>query len=181
MVSPLDNSIPKGTSLQYIAIGTYSDSSTEDITCSVSWISSDISNASITAEGLARGLTSGTTVTIIATKGDINGSTNLTITAKELISINITPADSSLNEGFTLQYTAIGIYTDLSTVDLTNSVTWSSSNPGVATISNAEGTVGLVTGVIGGLTTIEASVGFIIGNTSLTVISTPVLFSSWTF
>jgi hypothetical protein len=58
--------------------------------------------------------------------------------------------------GDTQQFTATGVYSDLSTANLTDSVTWSSSSSS-ATISNASGSQGLATGVSTGAATITAS------------------------
>src|SRR5262249_26504683 len=59
------------------------------------------------------------------------------------------------------------------TVDITNQVTWASTNTAVATISNAAGTQGLATGVGPGTTTIMATEGTVTGSTGLTVNPTP--------
>ena len=67
------------------------------------------------------------------------------MTAATLVSIEVTPADPSIANGTTQQFTATGTYTDASTQDLTAAVTWSSSDEGVATISNAGGSEGLAT------------------------------------
>jgi hypothetical protein len=53
-------------------------------------------------------------------------------------------------------FTAIGTFSDLTTQDLTDMVTWSSSNGAVAAISNASGSEGLATSVAAGSTTIGA-------------------------
>lgn len=53
--------------------------------------------------------------------------------------------------------------------DITKLVTWDSSNPEVATISNEEGTKGLVTAVAHGTTTITATWDRISGSTTLIV------------
>jgi Domain of unknown function (DUF4082)/Putative Ig domain/Bacterial Ig-like domain (group 2) len=67
--------------------------------------------------------------------------------------------------GATQQYTATGTYSDSSTLDLTNQVTFASSTTAVATISPA----GLATAVTAGTTTISATLGSVSGSTGLTV------------
>ena len=64
-----------------------------------------------------------------------------------LTSIVILPASATLAVGATQQFTATGTYSDRTTQNLTASVTWSSSDESVATISNAPGSNGLATGV----------------------------------
>ncbi|KTD08745.1 protein with a bacterial immunoglobulin-like domain protein, partial [Legionella gratiana] len=69
-VSPTNPSIAKGTTQQFTAIGTYSDSSTHNITSAVTWISSNTATATISnaseSNGLATGEASGsTTITAV--------------------------------------------------------------------------------------------------------------------
>src|SRR5690606_6449709 len=68
------------------------------------------------------------TVTITAISGAISGDTTLTVTAAELVSIAVTPANPNVALGNTQQFTATGTYTDASSTDLTASVTWSRTN-----------------------------------------------------
>src|SRR5437773_757750 len=77
-VTPTNPSIANGTTRQFTATGTYSDSTTQDLTTQVAWSSSaagvaTISNAS-GSKGLATSVAAGTT-TITATLGGVSGST----------------------------------------------------------------------------------------------------------
>ena len=85
--------------------------------------------------------------------------------AATLTSIAVTPANPSIEVGGTQQFTATGTYSDGSTQNLTGSVTWASSNTGVATINSA----GLATAVSAGSTTISATLSGVTGSTTLTV------------
>ena len=165
-VTPANPSVAKGLKQQFTATGTYSDSSTLDLTSSVTWASATLSVATINTAGLASTLTIGTT-TISATSGSVSGSTVLTVSAATLVSIAVTPANPSVAVGATPQFTATGTYTDSTTADLTSSVTWASSNAGVATISSA----GKATALAVGSTTISATSGTVVGSTVLTVTS----------
>jgi hypothetical protein len=171
-VTPPDPSIASGTTQQFTATGVYTDASTQDLTTSVTWSSSDTGAATVSnavgSEGLASAGAVGVT-TITATSGVISGSTTLTVTAAALVSIDVTPADPSIASGLTEQFTATGTYTDASTQDLTTTVTWSSLDTGVATISNAPGSEGLAAAGTPGVTTITATSGAISGSTTLTV------------
>jgi hypothetical protein len=88
-----------------------------------------------------------------------------------LASIAVTPANPGILSGAvaTEQFTATGTYSDSTTNNLTTSVTWSSSNTDVATISNTSGSNGLATLLAAGQTTITAASGSITGSTLLTV------------
>ena len=52
---------------------------------------------------------------ITASSGAIADTTNFTVTAPELVSIAVSPDSDSVVDGTTLQFTAIGTYTDGST------------------------------------------------------------------
>ena len=59
-VTPANPTIAKGTTDQFTATGTYTDSSTQDLTSQVTWASATTSVATITSGGLATGLSTGT-------------------------------------------------------------------------------------------------------------------------
>jgi trimeric autotransporter adhesin len=171
-VTPANPSIANGLTSQFMATGVYTDNSTQDLTASVAWTSSDptvvsISNASA-SHGFATGVSPGS-VTITAASGSVSGSTNLMVTPAALISIALIPANPSIANGTQQQFAATGTYTDTSTHDVTAVVTWSTSDATVATISNASGSNGLATSVGQGSVTITATLGTIAGVTGLTV------------
>jgi hypothetical protein len=82
-----------------------------------------------------------------------------------LTSIAVTPANPTLTVGGTQQFTATGTYSDSSTLDVSNQVTWASSNTAAATITAA----GKATGAGTGTTTVSATLASVSGSTSLTV------------
>jgi len=82
-----------------------------------------------------------------------------------LSSIGVSPAGQTIVTGATLQLTAIGTYSNLSTEDLSSQVAWSSSNTSVATV----GSTGLVTALTPGSTTIRATLSGVTGSVTLTV------------
>ena len=103
------------------------------------------------------------------TSGAVSKSVSFTVTPAELTAIVITPVEATVSLGVARQLTATGTMTDGSTQDVTGSVTWSSANLGVAAISNDAGTRGLVTTQSIGTTSIVATSGAVVGNTTLTV------------
>ena len=181
-ITPTNPSIAKGTNQQFTATGTYSDGTTQNLTTAVTWSSSSIGVATISnaagSKGLATSVTAGLT-TIKATSGAVTRTTTLTITAASLVSISVTPANPSLANGATRQFTATGTYSDGTTQNLTTAVTWSSSSAGVAAISNAAGSKGLATGVGSGTTTVKGVSGSISGSTALTVTGNSTLSLTW--
>lgn len=147
-VTPSPHSMAVNATRNFIATATYSDASTQDVTNTVVWSSSSPTIASISNtspfNGRATGVAAGSVV-ITATLGSVSGASNLTITAATLVSIAIAPSDflGGINSNY--QMTATGTYSDASTSNITSLVTWSSSNTGVATISNLMATKGLLT------------------------------------
>jgi len=170
-VTPANPTITQGQTEQFTATGTYSDGSMQNLTTSVTWTSLTPSVATISnaagSNGLAMSVGSGST-TIQATQNGMSGSTKLTV-QPSLVSIAVTPANPTITQGQTEQFTATGTYSDSSTQNITTSVIWTSTVTTVATISNAASLNGLATSVGPGSTTIQATLGGISGSTTLTV------------
>ncbi len=82
-----------------------------------------------------------------------------------LTSIAVTPETPSVAVGATQQMAATGTYSDGSAKNITSSVTWTSSDTDIATVS----TTGLVTGVAAGTASITATSGSISGVTTVSV------------
>jgi hypothetical protein len=121
-------------------------------------------------------LSSGTHSITAVYSGDSNYNTStspiLTQTVNPvLVSISVSPQGLSVAVGVTQQYTAEGSYNDGSQQDLTTSpsLTWASSTPTVATITSS----GLADAVGSGpqplTSTITATVGSIVGSSTLSV------------
>ncbi len=161
-VTPTSPSLAAGTTQQFAATGTFSDSTTQDLTDQVTWSSSATAVATVANssgdEGLATGVAVGA-ATIRATHvaSGVQGATTLAVTAAVLTALAVTPPGPSIASGTTQQFTATGTFSDSSTQDLTDQVTWSSSAGGVATIDNGSGNEGLATAVAVGSTTITAT------------------------
>jgi 6-phosphogluconolactonase (cycloisomerase 2 family) len=171
-VAPANLTLHVGSMRQFIAAGSYSDGSQQDISASVTWSSTVATVASISnvagSSGIATAVAAGST-TITAASGTLSGSTTLNVTAVTLVSIGVTPAAPTIAKGTTQQFTATGVYSDNTTQNLTPVVSWHAVNPAVASITTALGSGGLATGVAPGTTQITASLGGVIGSTNLTV------------
>src|SRR5689334_13701059 len=85
--------------------------------------------------------------------------------AQSLRSLSVTPANAVIALGAQQQFTAIGTYSSGTTQDLTNTVSWTSSAPAVASVSPA----GLAVSTGQGATTITASLNGVAGAAGLTV------------
>jgi hypothetical protein len=182
-----------GATAQFIAIGTFSSSpTTQNMAGLVTWQSSAVDIASVNSSGQATAVgcassSCQTTITASATAQDgslITGSAALTVSpgsataTRTLAAITIIPGTGtqtleSLNE--TAQFLAIGTFTaNPTTQDLTDQVTWVSSDTSIATIDST----GLATSVrcasSGCVTTITASAtsgmgAYIFATSNLTV------------
>ncbi len=169
-------SIALGIAEQFTATGTYSNGSHQDLTTSVTWTSSNTAVATISntagLKGLAASKSVGSTTITAASGKVVSAPVPLTVAPKAIVSIDVEPAFSSISTGSNEQYTATGTYSDNTTGtigDLTTSVTWTSTIPGVAIISNSTGSQGLATSIAPGTTMIAARSGNAPGSALLTV------------
>lgn len=110
----------------------------------------------------------GSTAGTVALSFGNNGVATLTCNPLTLglTSIAIAPMNPSVYPGNAQQFVATGTYSDGSTQDITTAVTWSSSNPAVATIG---ANTGLASSLAPVTTTISATQGSVTGMTTLTV------------
>jgi len=168
VVAPNTNLIVS-QSEQLTATGKYSDKTTKDLTGSVTWNTSPAGLATVATGGMLTAQSSGM-VSITATMSSVSGSVSLTI-APKLVSMTIAPTSATIASSTKQQFTATGTFSDNSVQTITGSVSWSSSNPTFATISDTSPTKGLATGVSAGTTTITATSGSISATASLTVTS----------
>jgi uncharacterized protein YjdB len=110
------------------------------------------------------GAASGTGIAVITMDQDQTVTVRFELNAT-LVSIAVTPTGVHLPRGFTTQMTATALFSNGSSSDYTDLVTWSSTGEAVATVDSN----GLVTGVAIGTVNIEASYGPVLGTTTLTV------------
>jgi hypothetical protein len=167
-VSPPSAMVAEQTGTQFNAVGIFADSSTQNLTGSVTWTSSPasvatVSNASPT-KGLATGIAPGN-ATVTALFATLSGPASLTVTNATLTSITVTPATATIALDDTEQFTATGTFSDQSTEDLTDQVTWTSSEVSVATMKAD----GLASTAGTGKTTITATMKGVQGTATLTV------------
>jgi 6-phosphogluconolactonase (cycloisomerase 2 family) len=153
-----------GAQYQFTLAATFSDGSTGFLTGSATWTSSNRSVATVAA-GLATSTGYGTT-TITASVGGQSATASLIVAEPALTSITVAPSTVTVYQGTAIQLTATGEYTDGSSVDVTSTVTWSSSNTSIATISAQ----GLVQSIGLGTDTVSATLQNVTGTNSVTVV-----------
>jgi hypothetical protein len=163
-IAPLKSSMPAGATKQFIAMGSFSDSTTQNVTASALWSSSNAAAATIDNAGLASSVAIGST-TITASIGAISSSTTLTVSTVKLVSIAILPGNPTIETHTSVKFTAIGTYSDGSTATLTG-VSWHSSKNNLA---NMHGSSGILRGKKAGKLTLTASFSGISGTTAVTI------------
>jgi uncharacterized protein YjdB len=167
-VAPAASTLSLGNSLQLQALATLSNGTSEDVTASATWSSSQPSIATVNVQGNVAGVGTGS-ATLAASYQGTTASAVVSVGPAALVAITITPNPSSFPIGESEQLVATGKFSDGSSQNLTQSVTWSSSgsevavNPSGSVVAKAVGTV-----------TISASSGSILGTATLTVNSAAV-------
>jgi uncharacterized protein YjdB len=171
-VTPAGSKVPVGINQRFTATATLTDGTTTDVTAMATWTSSDASVLALSntmgVQGTATSLAPGT-VTVTASFMGTMGATMATVSTASLVGIVVTGVGGTLAVGGHVQLTATASYDDASTFDVTRVVTWISTSPGVATVSNAAGSNGLATGVAAGMTSIEAHFEGTVGTEALSV------------
>lgn len=163
-VAPANSNMPASTTKQFTATATFSDGSSQDVTASVLWGSSNPAAAAINSQGLVSSLAAGNT-TISAVLGSVTGSTNLTVTSVTLVGIAILPSNPRIEVRTFLKFTAVGTFSDGSTGSNLAGVSWKSSAPKLASMRSSGTAFGKRTGSV----TITASASGLKGTTTLTI------------
>ncbi|MCF6178508.1 MAG: Ig-like domain-containing protein, partial [Geopsychrobacter sp.] len=146
--------------LQLSAEGSFTNNTSRDISSEVTWSSSDLNVATIDPQGVVMTVGAGSTE-IQATNGTVTGTKSLTVTAATFTpgTLTIAPATAdspTIASDTSLQFTASGEFSDISTRDLTSAVSWSSSDDTIAKVSDAAPDKGVANGVTAGTSTITA-------------------------
>jgi Bacterial Ig-like domain (group 2) len=153
----------------------------------VGWTSSNTSVATVTSPGgVVTGVSTGT-ATITASSQGVNGTASVTVSPSNITSLSITTTQGSTNPQSTFTISGVGAMQQfyaygngLSSNDLTNAVTWTSSDTSVVTISSGLGSGGngLATSVKAGTTNITATItnttsGTLVTSNTIVVTVTP--------
>jgi alpha-tubulin suppressor-like RCC1 family protein/uncharacterized protein YjdB len=134
----------------------------------VTWTSSDVAVATVSASGLVQGLFPGL-ATITATAEGKSGTSALTVTPPPVATVNVELGAPSLVVGKSAQASAV-LRDERGTLLTGRTVAWSSSNVGVATVTPT----GLVTAVAVGSVTLTATSEGKSGSTGLAIVPPPV-------
>ncbi|MCF7497070.1 Ig-like domain-containing protein [Vibrio sp. L5-1] len=153
-LTPTRQTLPKGTEVDLTATGTYSDGSSQAINGQCTWTSSNTNRATVDNYGKVTTNSSSQLgdVTIMAVcparygTGSVSSSAIISVTGASLVSINASPGSWRMSRLETKALTAVGTYSDGSTADISNTVSWSKTSSGYdsnLTINGAMITVGI--------------------------------------
>lgn len=163
LVTPPEEQLSVGESRRYSVRAIMDDDSTFNLPrTSVDWTSSEPTIATVDNDPNTAGLVTARAVgeTLISgvhrPTGTVAEDAALRVRG-ELLSIRVTPRNRQINVGETKSMTAIGTFSDGSEDEVTDDVTWSSTNLGVLTISNLRGTRGHAVGVSPGVASVSAT------------------------
>jgi uncharacterized protein YjdB len=175
-ISPaiMPNDLPLGIDQQFTALGTFNNYKSYDITNLVNWNSSNLNAATIGSNtGMLTSVAPATTSVTASAFGQTSNAVSVTVvdnkTAEQLI---VEPQwIGALPVNRTYQLKALIRYSDNSTYDVSDRVTWSSNDPSIATVNNNSniGPKGLVTAVsTGDFTTRQ--VGILVNDSPYTIL-----------
>lgn len=174
----VSRTIAANTSTKLRVNGNFSGLFTRDITDQAVWSSDTPSVAGfVTAANPNRvtGQGSGSAI-LTATVGSVSATFTLTVSPATVTAITVSPATPTFPKGLSTQFAASGAFSDATTQDLTFDATWDSSDPTVATVSDASSGKGFAQALSAGTTTVRATFGGRNGTTLMTV-TEPVLQS----
>ncbi|MFH0260446.1 Ig-like domain-containing protein [Vibrio barjaei] len=170
IVSPAITKVPAGLSLPYHADALYTDGTLQDVTLLSVWQSSDSDVASIDPSANATTFVAGQT-TISAQYLGLNGEASLTVTAAVLDHLEVTPNAVTVPTGTNGQFEATAIYSDGSSVDVTSSANWSSSDSIVVNVDNSLANAGVGSALSVGSAVVTATYSGMSDTSSVTVIA----------
>ena len=138
-------SLAVGEQIRLVATAIYDDDDERKVTDTVEWTVDDDGVLAMIDDGLFEGRSVGE-VTITATLGDQSAEIALEVQPAALLEIRLTPSTDVIRLGIELQLTAEGVYADGTEVDITDAVTWATSDEVIALVSDddAKGRVRVV-------------------------------------
>ncbi|GAL10946.1 surface protein putative [Vibrio astriarenae] len=136
IVSVQEPSIPKGASVALVAMATYNDGTSLDVSDSVTW-SSDTNIALVTPEGLLTGVDIGSAV-ITAFKDNVtSNSINIEVTSAVVVELEILPTSVTLSLRENTRLSTTAIYSDGTRIQPDESIqwlSWTNNDPSVALV-----------------------------------------------
>ena len=167
-VAPDSVTIGVGDSSRFVA--RYYRDSTLDSTVAITWSSSDQSIVTVSSDGLVRGVKAGNAVLTAANEGT-RGTARITVAAAAsaaVASVTLSPGSANISAGQSVAL-QVTLRDSANNVLSGRTVTWTSANTAVATVSSN----GVVQAVATGTATITATCEGKSGSASVTVVAAP--------
>ncbi|MFY9559681.1 MAG: Ig-like domain-containing protein [Terriglobales bacterium] len=138
-VGPTGQNIEQAGTLQMSARGTYDDGSVKNITGSVLWSSDHQDIATVDKSGLVTGIKAPGTANISASLDTLTNSVAVNVVLTGVTKITISPKNPNVKQGASQDFTCAATVTgNPNPVDITASVTWSTSDTTNTDITNGE-------------------------------------------
>lgn len=125
-------SLPAGLSTQMTAQGNFTDGTSQDISNSIQWSSSNPLIATIDSQGNVKAISAGNS-TISATQNGVTTHFVITVSSATITALAISPNGTTLTLGIDTQLSASATYSDGTTRDVTNNTSWSATGSGTVT------------------------------------------------
>ena len=169
-ITPTSISLAAGTQIALTAVGHYADNSVHDISSQVNWQVANTQIATLTDLSATKiqGLNAGTT-TLSASLDNIDQEIQITVTEALIENINIIADHRSVAAGYTTRFYAMATLSDFSTLDISEQVTWHSSNPEVLHVSNVHDDEGIATALSVGMANVTIEYESLTANTAINV------------
>ncbi len=166
-VSPNNATLAVGESRPYYSSVFYRDGRYEDVTHLVEWVSTNEDAATISTTGMATALNLGVTEIFAILDGFEGTPVNLNVGTTLINEITVDIDSQNMNAGTTKQLRATAHYTDGTTEDITDLVSWSAGTSAVLTVDST----GLATAHDAGVSTLSATLDGIRSSVMLMYVS----------
>lgn len=155
-VTSANSSVLSLSKVTFTATGTYTDTSTKDLTSRATWTSSNTNVVLNPTAGVTQTVTQGTNITITATLGNISGTTTLNVTGGNLAPF---PALTNMTvvNGTSVPISVTGNFGNGIARDITGALKWTVANPTFANVTTVSPNRLLIKGLAPGVTTISAT------------------------
>jgi len=154
-----------GQTIQLTASERLTNSTTQDVTSTATWQSSNPAVATVSGAGLVTAVGLGSAI-ITATSQSVSGTLSVLVVANTVKSILIV-GPNTLPTGQTSALTAAASTTTSGMQVITSGIAWQSSKPDVASVSSD----GVLTATAPGTTTISATYAGVTGSLTVTVVN----------
>ena len=158
-VFPVESAALVGMDRTFTAIALFANGRTQDVTNDANWTSDNTTVANIIGKGQVSSDSQGT-ANVTATLGGVNGGAKLAVLNATVDAFSVSPPVASIQTQTSETFSAYMLLSSGETIDVTEQVTWSSTDGKIATVSNQSGSKGVASGLNAGTAQVVASASF---------------------